>query len=359
MRAVTRNIIHATTTRAFAAAALVLALAGPALAAKSPFGIGTPDSSGSAFDGPLGGLFAWVALYQAQFYRALTGAFAEMKHDGRAFYLLAGISFLYGVFHAVGPGHGKAVITSYLLVSRQTVQRGILVSFISAMVQGAVAIAVVLVATFVLHATAIGMTRTTNWLEIVSYALIAAVGAWLLWVKATGRGHPHRHHSHDHRHHSHEVGKHSQSAHAHSACHSHAGDDHAHDHQKSHSEHSHAPDPRLLAKPLTLSHAWSAILAVGIRPCSGALIVLVFALSQNLLLAGVGAVLAMSLGTFITVAVLAILAVAAKDVALRFVGVESQTGVLLVRVVEIGGALAVLLLGLVLLGGALQGGFPT
>ena len=334
-------------------AILLLASAGTALAAKSPFGIATPDSSGPVFTGPLGALFAWVAFYQAAFYKQLTHALAAVKVSGHAFYWLAGVSFLYGVFHAVGPGHGKAVITSYLLVSRQTVKRGIVISLVAALLQGLTAIAIVLVAAVLLRTTAIGMTRATNWLEIISYALIAAVGAWLLWIKATGRGH--HHHVHAHAGHSHSHGHDDHVHHDHS--HHQAEHAHAHDHEDS--GHSHAPDPRLLSQPLTVSRAWAATLAVGIRPCSGALIVLVFALSQNLLLAGIGSVLAMSLGTFITVSALAVLAVSAKDLALRVAGLETDTTERIMRVVEIGGALVVLLLGLTLLGGALEGGLPS
>jgi nickel/cobalt exporter len=334
-------------------AILLLASADAAFAAKSPFGIATPDSSGPVFTGPLGVFFAWVAFYQAALYKALTHALAAVKVSGHAFYWLAGVSFLYGVFHAVGPGHGKAVITSYLLVSRQTVKRGVIISFAAALLQGLTAIAIVLVAAVLLHTTAVGMTRATNWLEIISYALIAAVGAWLLWIKATGRGH--HHHVHAPAGHSHSHGNDDHAHHDHS--HHHAAHAHAHDHDDS--EHSHAPDPRLLSQPLTVSRAWAATLAVGIRPCSGALIVLVFALSQSMLLAGIGSVLAMSLGTFITVSALAVLAVSAKDLALRVAGLETDTTERIMRVVEIGGALVVLLLGLTLLGGALEGGLPT
>ena len=99
--------------------------------------------------------------------------------------------------------------------------------------------------------------------------------------------------------------------------------------------------------------AWSAILAVGIRPCSGAIIILVFALSQGLLLAGVAATFVMALGTGLTVAILATIAVSAKGLAMRFADAESGRGSTVLRVIEIGGALAVLLFGVLLLGGAL------
>ena len=329
-------------------ALMIWALAnGPACAVRSPFGIATPDTTGPAFTGPLGGFFSWVALWQSQFYKALTDALFQLKASSHAFYWLAGVSFLYGIFHAVGPGHGKAVITSYLLVSRQTVRRGVVIAFCAALMQGFVAIAVVMVVAVILRSTAVQMTHATDWFEIMSYALVAAVGAWLLWSKLMLRSHRHHGHNHGHPHHG-EYGGHS----------------HHHDHGHVHAHdaacgHSHAPDPRLLSKPLTASRAWAATLAVGIRPCSGAIIVLVFALSQQLLLAGIGSVLAMSLGTFITVSSLAVIAVSAKDVALRFVGLESGAAERVMRWVEVGGALLVLLLGLTLLGGALQGGVPV
>jgi ABC-type nickel/cobalt efflux system permease component RcnA len=337
---------------ALAATLLVLSESGPALAVRSPFGVATPDSTGPAFTGLFGGFFVWIATWQSEFYKALTDTLMQVRHSGHALLLMIGLSFLYGIFHAVGPGHGKAVITSYLLVSRQTVRRGIAISFAAAVMQGLVAIAVVLVATVALRSTALEMTHATDWFEIISYGLVTAVGLWLLWAKTIGRHLDHRHepakepsvrhealeactHHHGHHHHHHVHG---------------AGDT---------CGHSHAPDPRLLAKPLTASRAWAATMAVGIRPCSGAIIVLVFALSQRLLIAGVGSVIAMSFGTFITVSTLAVLAVMAKDTALKIADFDSGAAERVMRVVEIGGALLVLVLGLTLLGGALQGGLPA
>lgn len=342
---------------AIPAAPLLLVGTGTAWAAKSPFGVATPDSSGNPFAGPLGGIFAWVALYQAEFYRALTEALTNVKDSGHAFIMLAGLSFLYGIFHAVGPGHGKAVITSYLLASHQTVRRGIVISFAAALMQGFMAIAIVLIAAVLLRATAVGMTRATDWLEIASYALIAAVGAWLLWIKAVRR---HQYHAHNHAGHHHGDPSRGDTSMGNATCdHQACRADHDHSHEVHDCGHSHAPDPRLLVQPLTLSRAWAATLAVGIRPCSGAIIVLVFALSQNLLLVGIGSVLVMALGTFLTVSALAALAVFAKDVALRFAGLELNATRRITRILEIGGAIAVLLLGVTLLGGALEGGLPT
>jgi ABC-type nickel/cobalt efflux system permease component RcnA len=327
-----------------------------AWASPSPFGIATPDSTGG-FGGPLAPMFAWIALRQAEFYRVLTRSLADIKENGWATWLLLLVSFAYGVFHAAGPGHGKAVISAYIVSSGAKVRRGVALSFAAAFVQAASAIAIVAVAAIVFRVTARSMTIATQWVEIASYALITAVGAWLLWNKVSGGGHHHHHH-------------HSLSDSHHVAagrvddCVTHQEDsrvdrevlcDHQHDSIG-------APDLRASSGAESskrgLAGAWSAILAVGIRPCSGAIIILVFALAQGLFAAGVAATLVMAVGTGLTVAVLATLAVSARGLAVRLAGAQSQLASVLIRTIEIAAAAAVLLLGLLLLGGALSGGLP-
>ena len=58
-----------------------------------------------------------------------------MRTDGSKMWLLVGLSFAYGIFHAAGPGHGKAVISSYMLANEVALRRGILLSFVSAFLQ--------------------------------------------------------------------------------------------------------------------------------------------------------------------------------------------------------------------------------
>jgi ABC-type nickel/cobalt efflux system permease component RcnA/ABC-type uncharacterized transport system substrate-binding protein len=332
----------------------------PRATGKSPFGIATPDGgSGMNVGGPFGPVFAWIAARQSEFYRTLTQNLGAIKENGGAVWLLFLVAFLYGVFHAAGPGHGKAVITSYILASGDSVRRGVAISFAAAFVQALSAVVIVGVATLIIGATAQQITGVTDWLEVASYGAITLLGVWLLWSKIFRRGHHHHHHHH------------------------HGGIGHDHD------GHHHAGNGRRLqrrdlgaaaatgpqdldalaatsktAEPLSspvcepatrnwFVRAWSAILAVGIRPCSGAIIILVFALSQGLLAAGVAATFVMALGTGLTVAALAAIAVSAKGLAMRFSGAESGRGAVLLRTVEIGGAAAVFLFGVLLLGGAL------
>jgi nickel/cobalt exporter len=93
----------------------------------------------------------------------------------------------------------------------------------------------------------------------------------------------------------------------------------------------------------------SAALAVGLRPCSGAILLLVFALAQGLFWAGVAATFVMAVGTAITVATIAVVAVSAKGVARRLAAGREGGGVLVMRGLEFSAAGLVLLLGLGLL----------
>jgi nickel/cobalt transporter (NicO) family protein len=344
----------ATTVAVAAALVLITSALSTALAQGHPFGIRPPEPTG--FTG-------WIVAEQSRFYRALSGLIRAAKTDGSALWGLMGISFVYGIFHAAGPGHGKAVISSYLVANEETWRRGIVLSFASALLQAVTAIVIVDVAALLLGATAKMMGDTVRVIEIVSYALIVLVGARLFWVK--GRGFLRTWHAvvsgakedrpatlkhHDHVHH-----RHSQSAPAHGPDHVHF---HAHDHHYDEEDdsvlpwgHAHGPEPEELAGPGGWRRGLAAIVAVGLRPCSGAIIVLVFALAQGLFLAGVASTMVMGVGTAITVAAIATLAVAARSAAKRVAATRPGYGSLALRGIEVGAAVLVMAFGSLLLTG--------
>jgi ABC-type nickel/cobalt efflux system permease component RcnA len=334
----------------------------PRATGKSPFGIATPDGgSGMNVGGPFGPVFAWIAARQSEFYRTLTQNLGAIKENGGAVWLLFLVAFLYGVFHAAGPGHGKAVITSYILASGDSVRRGVAISFAAAFVQALSAGVFVGVATLIIGATAQQITGVTDWLEVASYGAITLLGVWLLWSKIFRRGHHHHHHHHgglgdDHDGHHHAGnGRRLERRDLGAAAATGPQDLDALAAERVASKAA-EPFSGPVCEPATRNwfvRAWSANLSVGIRPCSGAIIILVIALSQGLLAAGVAATFVMALGTGLTVAVLAAIAVSAKGLAMRFADAESGRGAVVLRTVEIGGALAVFLFGLLLLGGAL------
>jgi len=335
-------------------------------------------AQGSAF-GPRGdtipssGILGWMFAKQAEFYRSMSAVIRSAKTDGSAVWTLLGISFLYGIFHAAGPGHGKAVISSYLVANEETWRRGVVLSFASALLQAFVAVAVVGIAAVLLNATAGQMCSAGRVIELVSYALIMLVGARLIWVKGRGflrearslssrplhavgaavtppehKHHDHKHddHCHDHAHHDH-VHDHGHPQHGHGHDHGHH---HAHDHDHGSAwGHAHGPEPEELAGPGGWRRGFSAIVAVGLRPCSGAIIVLVFALAQGLFWAGVAATFMMGLGTAITVAAIATLAVGFRSAAKQIAGTRSGYGMLAMRGIEVGAAVVVLGFGTLLL----------
>ena len=332
------------------AALLDSALLSQALAQGSPFGGPRPGAAPV----PTTGIVGWIFAKQAEFYRQFSGLIRASKAEGTAAWSLMGVSFLYGIFHAAGPGHGKAVISSYLVANEETWVRGVVLSFISALMQALVAIAVVGIAAVVLHASAATMNGAVNWIETVSYSLIILVGLRLLWVKgraflaaARELGRPaaavgaavtpahamHDHHGHDHAH-DHDDAHCDHGGHAH-AHHDHAHHDHDHDHDDASAwGHAHAPEPEELAGPGGWRRGLSAIVAVGLRPCSGAILVLVFALAQGLFWVGAASTFVMGLGTFITVAAIATIAVSARSWASRMAGSRSGYGNLAMRGIE-------------------------
>lgn len=306
------------------AAITLFVVAVPALAAPSPFGVAVPEQTS-------GGFLPWVQQLQAQFYRELTGALKALRENGQAAWWLGGLSFAYGVLHAAGPGHGKVVISSYLLANEEAARRGVAIAMSAAMVQAAVAIALVGIAAAALNMTSFAITDAARLLEVGSYGLIAALGLYLVWRKGRAVW---RELTGNHQRQAHACGAAVTVAPADGCCGSH-----------------HAPGPAA-AKP---GGALAAVLSVGIRPCTGALIVLVFALAQGLFWAGVASTFLMALGTGLTIALLAAIAVSAKGLATRLARGDSRLAGRMVLALELAGALAVTGFGLLLLGGALAG----
>lgn len=307
------------------AALLLLTLLSLAHAqSATPFGVGRaePGINPSSF-GPLAGVASFIAVKQAEIYRLFASSLREAAHDPSAILLVVGLCFAYGVLHAAGPGHGKAVISSYLFATRETLKRGIMISFASSFVQGAAAVAIVGFFAIILRASAHSLDQASRYAEIVSYGLVALIGAYLvvrklgaLWPRAALAG-------------------------AGGVPVGHLADGTCCD--------NHMVDPKLLQGRFDLKSAALAVFAVGARPCTGAILVLVFALAQHVFLIGVLGVAAISLGTGLTVGILASIAVGAQALAVRLAAKRSGLSIAVQHVFEIGGALVILLFGLTLL----------
>ena len=349
-------------------AVLVAFATGIVSAWSAPFGAPHPAAAMS-----VSGLTGWIFAEQAAFYRSLSGFIRASKEDGAAMWELFGISFVYGVFHAAGPGHGKAVISSYLVANEETWRRGIALSFVSAAIQSVVAIVVVAIAAVLLGATAKTIGLTVHLVEIISYALVILIGLRLLYVKGrsflvacrelTWRQTPELAFAAAH------AAKPLSAATLQSSgqrpgamamragqcqvdgCTAHVHGFHCHDYHESAWGHAHGPEPTMLAGAGGWRRGLAAVVAVGLRPCSGAIIVLIFALAQDLFWTGVGATLIMGLGTAATVAAIATVAVSARGLASRIARTRAALGMLAMRAIEVGAAALIVGFGTLLLAG--------
>jgi len=276
-----------------------------------------------------GSLVAWLQQVQGDLWRTLAKAVRAVKEEGSiaALSWLLGLSFFYGVVHAAGPGHGKAIISAYLVGNESAVRRGILLSFLSAAAQGVTAILLVGILAALFGFISREVAGTATWLEAASALMIIGIGGWLvaralqaLW---SARSVHHAHdHNHDHHHHHH---------------------DHGHDH------HGHAHAVVTPDQARSFHEGLAIVAAIGARPCMGAVFVLLFSLAQGVFFFGVLATMAMSLGTAITVGVLAVLASGARATALRVAGSMDGWLLLTYHALSVAGGTILVLLGFALL----------
>jgi nickel/cobalt exporter len=240
----------------------------------------------------------WLREKQRAFYGAMSSAMRSIKSDApiAAATTLILLSFAYGVLHAAGPGHGKAVISTWLIATENELKRGILIAFMSAAVQALTAIVIVTVLLLIVSAVGSAARNVADFLESSSYALIGGMGLWLMSSALRPNGHPQQPAPREHHHHA--PGSHGE-------------------HETCDCGHSHLPAARDVKDDWSWAKASSLALAVGIRPCTGAILALIFANTIGLYWAGVASTVVMALGTAITVSVIAAFAVYSKRLALR------------------------------------------
>lgn len=304
---------------------------------RSPFGVGDVAPGGPAATG----MTAWLLAKQAEFTRAMINA-VRAAHDGPGLWALCTVAFTYGVFHAAGPGHGKAVVSSYVFANAQTLQRGVGVAVAAAILQALVAITLVVPAVVLLGATARQIDASVRWIELIAFSGIVLLGLSLMWRKGralAAAGQHQRHNTH------------------HGCGHAHGSDGDPHDGHVHGPEcnHVHMPDAASLSCTMGWRELASAVVAAGSRPCSGAIVLLAFALSAGSVGAGILAVFAMAAGTALTTSGFAVGAVFARDMVTRLADGGEQMGRIGLTL-EFIAALLITLFGLALLTGQMAAG---
>lgn len=284
-------------------------------------------ASGALEPGFWASSISWIMAQQRAFHEELVIALKALTAGGgmaATWSLILG-SFLYGIFHAAGPGHGKAVLTTYLLTYPKNMRRSVSIAVIAAFCQGVVAIVLVYGLIYIAGWVPRETSSAVAWSERLSYILVAALGALLILRTARqiiNRFFLKKPRLNDH------------SAH------------HIHDENCGH---NHMPSGEQVENIRDLRSAIGVVLAIGLRPCTGAILVLVLAKAMALPLAGVGAVAAMSAGTGMAVAMLAFLAVSARQKAIALTAHKSSFWLLAGNAIALTGGSLLLAIGTSLL----------
>lgn len=298
-----------TLIRALVLAALCLA-AVPAAAQQNPWGV-TPSRPAAPAPGPVPGageggavpgflrpVVGRIAAAQRDLNRTISRELKAIRETGslRALLVVTGVAFVYGVLHAAGPGHGKLVVSSFFLARKARIGAGILAGSAISFLQAVTSIVLVWGLGVILGQHGFDVLGRSVWLEAVSYVLIIAIG--LVIAVADGRGT--HHHDHDGRE---RVGV-------------------------------------------------GMVVAAGVTPGASALIIMLFALTNGVLLIGVGLTLVMAVGMSITTSLVGVLAILGRRTLMLAVPGESRVGGWVTTGLSVAGGVSIAAIGGLLLAGA-------
>lgn len=276
--------------------------------------------------GALDGVTAWAAASQREAQNALARAIRALRAgEAGALIALLTVCFAYGFFHAAGPGHGKVLIGGYGVARRVRMMPLMAVAVASSLAQATTAVILVYVGVFVLGLTREAMVGLTEDIFApVSYGAIGLIGLWLAWrgLRAFLRVPALEHHHHDH---------------------DHTGDCGC--------GHAHGPDPAQVAALTGWRDTLILIGGIAIRPCTGALFLLILCWRMGIDAAGIAGAYAMGLGTATITVAVAFMAVWAREGAL-----SALAGGRLARaapLIELGAGLTVAILSAIMLRAAL------
>jgi ABC-type nickel/cobalt efflux system permease component RcnA len=212
------------------------------------------------------------------------------------------VSLVYGMFHAAGPGHGKTIVSSFFLANEAKLRHSIAIGYLIAVVHALAALAVVLVLYYVIRGLfSVGIEQADHYIQLVTFGIIAVIGAIMLVGRIRGTGHHH---------------------------------------------HQHAEEG---GGGITMRKLVGIAVPAGVIPCPGAVAVILFALSLHMVGVSVLSVVFISIGMGVTISVTGAIVILAKRGMVRaLAGGHEERDSLLRKIVEIGGAGILFLFGLVL-----------
>lgn len=271
------------------------------------------------FSGGMDRLTIWAASGQREFQNAMAGALRGLRAgEPKALATLLGVCFAYGFFHAAGPGHGKVLIGGYGMGRQVGLLRLSSIALASSLMQALTAIIMVYAGVLLFDWSRSQMVHVTERIMApISYGAIALIGLWLLWrgLRGLRRLSKAKQNSHDH--------------HGHSDICSSCG-------------HSHAPSADQIAKAHSWRETLMLIVGIAIRPCSGALFLLILTWRMHIELAGILGALAMGLGTGSVTVAVAIASVFFRSSAMLSIGSSKRLAYFVPAIEVLAGGIVVI-----------------
>ncbi|MDH2066698.1 nickel/cobalt transporter [Pantoea sp. GD03673] len=286
-----------------------------------------------------GGLLVWFywsqillqsVLWQKDLHRQMTQLLQQVADQPhQAGLSLVIFSLLYGVLHALGPGHGKVVIATFLATHPSRVKTSIRLTLLASLLQGSVAIALVTVMLVVLNTSSRQLHLSSFWLEKGSYLLVIGLGVMIgyralrsLWLAFRPRPAPifrafQPHHQHDEQ----------------CGC-----------------GHAHLPTPQQMSGHISAKTQFLVVVSMGLRPCSGAIMMLLFAKVIGVYGWGILSAAVMALGTALTISAIGLLVQQARSVAQRLAQPRNAAGMarLLIPALALTGSMILIVAGIAL-----------
>lgn len=320
-----------------------------------------------------------LVISSIQWQREVNAQLADLLYEAKAAPWVAGsyligFSFIYGMLHSLGPGHGKVIVSTYLATHPTKAKASLVLTVVSALLQALVAVLLVSVLIWGFNASMRVVNDKANMFVVLSFALVAVVGVLICWkalkniyramrqpqlrVKAIQplaaqslSSQPLSPQS-----------KISLKAHA-PATAIHA----VHTTHKAGSEcgcgHQHVADAQSINNASTLREYAGIIVTIGIRPCTGAIMVLLFSNVVGLYWMGVLSALAMAVGTALTTSLIAIMTLTGKHLVKRYLaaGNKGENGSLKVagHYLQLFGGVLLVIIGMLLMNGQDAGMSPV
>ena len=247
-----------------------------------------------------------LALWQFQVREKMAALVAQAKQEKslRPLALLILLAFFYGVLHAAGPGHGKAIAVSYMITRRPGYAQGLLFGVSVALIHGLMGVVFVLIVGLILQAGISGtLGEVTTVTQIASYSLIILMGLTIT-VKSMMKW-------------------------------------------RARLRHEDIDSPRK-----SYGNYLGAAFAIGMIPCPGVVMVALFSVSMGLIGLGVILGVAISLGMALTITIAITVVVIVKKKAFYRSGANAKRMITLETVLESCGGLLLTSLGLLFLSAA-------